>query len=306
MDGGEGRRQTLVRLEEVTQVGAGVVGAGVAVATLVDGREVRLEARVGDVVAAGGGVDGCVACHAGGGDAVEGVHAVLDADEDVVGFGDTEQVAGLGLGQLFGAPAHDGTEVFLLKRATDAEAVEGHGAEVLASLAAQVLVLGALNHSEQCLVGLAHALSGQTLVLSDAPQRPQAGTLECLFLVAAGVVEGGQLVEGEHDVGTNLVLNLHGHLGSEAVNRAVNMRLEVHAVVVNVGEAFLALRHVVVAEGAAVGALSVRDGTHVDNLLETGTQAHHLEAAGVGEGGAVPVHESTQAACRIQDFGAGL
>ena len=32
VDGGEGRRQTLVRLEEVTQVGAGVVGAGVAVA----------------------------------------------------------------------------------------------------------------------------------------------------------------------------------------------------------------------------------------------------------------------------------
>ena len=84
------------------------------------------------------------------------------------------------------------------------------------------------------------------------------------------------------------------------------MRLEVHAVVVNVGEAFLALRHVVVAERAAVGALSIRDGTHIDNLLEARTQAHHLEAAGIGEGGAVPVHERTQAACRVEDFGAGL
>ena len=202
--------------------------------------------------------------------------------------------------------AHDGAEVFLLECTTDAEAVEGHGTEVLAGLAAQVLVLGALNHAEQRLVGLTHALSGQALVLSDAPQRPQAGAFERLLLVAAGVVEGGQLVEGEHDVGTDLVLNLHGHLGGEAVNRAVNVRLEVHAVVVNVGEAFLALRHVVVAEGAAVGALSVRDGTHVDYLLEAGAQAHDLEAAGVGEGGAVPVHERTQAACRVEDFGAGL
>ena len=84
------------------------------------------------------------------------------------------------------------------------------------------------------------------------------------------------------------------------------MRLEVHAVVVNVGEAFLALRHVVVAEGAAVGALSVRDGTHIDNLLEAGAQAHDLESAGVGEGGSVPVHECAQAACRVEDFGAGL
>ena len=102
------------------------------------------------------------------------------------------------------------------------------------------------------------------------------------------------------------MLNLHGHLGGEAVNRAVNVRLEVHAVVVNVSEALLALRHVVVAEGAAVGALSVRDGAHVDNLLEARAQAHDLESTGVGEGGAVPVHESTQTARRIQDFGAGL
>ena len=127
-------------------------------------------------------------------------------------------MAGLRFGQLFGAPAHDGAEVFLLKRTADAEAVEGHGAEVLACLAAQILVLCTLNNAEQCLVGLAHALCGQTLVLSDAAQCPQAGAFKRLLLVAAGIVEGGQLVEGEHDVGTNLVLNLHGHLGGEAVN----------------------------------------------------------------------------------------
>ena len=63
------------------------------------------------------------------------------------------------------------------------------------------------------------------------------------------------------------------------------MRLEVHAVIVNVSKAFLALCHVVVTEGAAVGPLSVRDRTHVDHLLEAGAQAHNLEAAGVGEGG---------------------
>ena len=57
-------------------------------------------------------------------------------------------MAGLGFGQVFGAPAHDGSEVFLLERTTDAEAVEGHGAEVLACLAAQVLVLCTLNDAK--------------------------------------------------------------------------------------------------------------------------------------------------------------
>ena len=71
----------------------------------------------------------------------------------------------------------------------------------------------ALNDAKQRLVGLAHTFSGQALVLSDAAQRPQAGAFERLLLVATGVVEGGQLVEGEHDIGTDLVLNLHGHLG---------------------------------------------------------------------------------------------
>ena len=98
-------------------------------------------------------------------------------------------------------------------------------------------------------------------VSADAEAAPRSGIarfgheVALVLGLAQPYLRGGSVAY--QGVGTNLVLNLHGHLGSEAVNRAVNMRLEVHAVVVNVGEAFLALRHVVVAEGAAVGALSV-------------------------------------------------
>ena len=48
--------------------------------------------------------------------------------------------------------------------------------------------------------GSEFALGVEPGVLGDAPQRPPAGPLEGRLLVAAGVVQRGQLVEREHDV----------------------------------------------------------------------------------------------------------
>ena len=107
MDGCQGGAKALVRLEEVVDVGLGVVSAGVAVTTFEDGGEVRLVAGVRQIEAPVGGVDRGVTRHAGGGDAVEGVHTVFDTDKDIIGLRDAQQVAGLVLGQFLGAPADD-------------------------------------------------------------------------------------------------------------------------------------------------------------------------------------------------------
>ena len=150
------------------------------------------------------------------------------------------------------------------------------------------------------------ALFGEALVLSDAAQCPEAGAFQGFFLVGAGVIEGGQLVEGEHDVRTDLMLYLHGNFGGKAVYIAVDMGLEEDPVIVHVRHALLAGGNVIVAQGAAIRANGVSNGAHVNDLLEARTQAHHLKTSGVGEGRAIPVHELTQAACGVQHIGAGL
>src|SRR5699024_7420017 len=300
VDRAQGRGERLLGPEQMVHVGGGVVGAGVAVAVLVDGRELAAVPGSGEVHAAGAGVDRAVARHSGGGDAVGGVGTGRDRDEQVVDRGDAEQVARPGLRQLVGHPADDGAEVLLLQRPSDAEAVEGpavllHRPEVAGRLPAQVLVLGALDHAPQLLIGPVGALGGQAGVLGQAADRPPAGALERLLLVAAGVHQGGQLVEGEHDVRPQPVLDLHRDLGREAVHVAVDGGAEGDAVVGDVGQAFLALGAVVVFPGGGACRLPAAELAR-EHLAEAGAQAHLLEAAGVGVGGAGPVHEGTQAA----------
>ena len=98
------------------------------------------------------------------------------------------------------------------KRAADAETVEGHPAKVPAGLAAKVLVLRALDDAEQGLVGLPHPGSRQSPMFDDAALGPATRPFQGFLLVATGVLQCRQLVEGEHDVGADLVLHPHGDL----------------------------------------------------------------------------------------------
>ena len=52
-------------------------------------------------------------------------------------------------------------------------------------------------------------------------------------------MKGGALIEGEDDVGAQLVLNLHGDLRGEAVHRAIEMGFKGNAIVINMSEPFL-------------------------------------------------------------------
>ena len=124
------------------------------------------------------------------------------------------------------------------------------------------------------------------------------GALDRLLLVAAGVHQRGQLVEGEDHVGAQLVLDLQRDLRGEAVRAAVQVRGEGDPVVVDPGEPALALGdHRVVGQAGDV---------HGQHLLEAHAQAHHLEAAAVGVGRARPVHEPAQSATGLDDVGSGL
>ena len=73
VDRRQGVGKHLLRLEQVVEVGTGVMGAGVAVAALLQRTEVTPESSGVDVVAPIDGVDGGVAGHPGRVDAVEGV-----------------------------------------------------------------------------------------------------------------------------------------------------------------------------------------------------------------------------------------
>jgi hypothetical protein len=80
-----------------------------------------------------------------------------------------------------------------------------------------------LDDGEQRLVRAVGAGGGQPLVLIDAALRPLVRSLHRALLVGTGIEQGGELVESEHDVGAEPVLDTHRHLGGEPVRRAVEV-----------------------------------------------------------------------------------
>ena len=74
---------------------------------------------------------------------------------------------------------------------------------------------------------------GEALVLGEASGCPRVGALEGFLLVGARVQQARELIEGKHDVGAELVLDPHRHLGVKAMLRAVDVAGEDHAVVVD-------------------------------------------------------------------------
>ena len=59
------------------------------------------------------------------------------------------------------------------------------------------------------------------------------GAFQRLFLVAAWMEQRGELIEGEHNVGTQFMLNAHGNFGRETVLGTVNVTAKNHALIVN-------------------------------------------------------------------------
>ena len=97
----------------------------------------------------------------------------------------------------------------LFNRASDADAVEVQRSDLFGRMPAQILIIRALHHAIQRLIRLADALFGKPLMLGNATLRPTVGAFHGTLLVAARVHQCGQLVEREHDVGADLMLDSH-------------------------------------------------------------------------------------------------
>lgn len=96
VDAGESFGGDFVDFEEVVKVGFVVVFTTFTGAGWVDGREIGAEASIFDIDAAVFGVESTVSSHAGGTDAIKGVAAVFDAEDEVAGFAaHTKKMAGL-------------------------------------------------------------------------------------------------------------------------------------------------------------------------------------------------------------------
>ena len=90
MNRSQSRCEHLLRLEEVVEIGGGVMLAGVAITALIDRGELARILTISEVYAAILGKDGTCACLARWRNAVEGIGAVFDTDEEVIGLTDAK------------------------------------------------------------------------------------------------------------------------------------------------------------------------------------------------------------------------
>ena len=201
----------------MVHVGARIMRACVTRAPLLERAEVVLELRAFDVVPAIACENRAVARASRGCDTVERVAAVLHACEDVVHRGDSEHMTWPLLGHLVADPRADVADDALFHRAANTDAVEVERRDLLGRAPAQVLVIRALHHAVERLVRLAHARFGEAFVLVHTPARPAECALDGILLIAARVHERRQLIEREHDVGADLVLDVHRDFRGEAV-----------------------------------------------------------------------------------------
>src|SRR5699024_534752 len=113
-------------------------------------------------------------------------------------------------GKFLGTPTNDGAEVFLLESAAKPKTVETclnageisvHSGQIAAGFAAKILILGTLDDTVEGLIGVVGSCGGKFGVFIEAALCPAAGTFQCLHLVTARVVQGGELVKGHHDIG---------------------------------------------------------------------------------------------------------
>ena len=175
-----------------------------------------------------------------------------------------------------------------LDRAANAHAVEVQRRDLRSRAPAQILIIRALHHAVQRLVGLAQTRCRQPLMFLHAPAGPAERALHRILLIGPRIHQRGQLVEREHDIRANFVLDAHRNLGREPVRVTVQRRFERHAVLVHPCHAFLAFGDDVVRLHAGY--------IHRQRLLESDAQRHHLESARIGERRAVPIHKARQPA----------
>ncbi len=273
VDAGNLHGQEFLGLEEVVEIGSGVEGVHGCRAVGVDGCEVGFPLLVAEVHDAFGGEEHGVAAVAGGHDAVKHVHAPFYAFEQIGRCAHSHEVAGAVLGKdvvdhFYHLVHHFGW--FAHGQSAYGVAVGPFLGHELCRLASQVGVGASLHDGEETLVV---AILGLGLVESlPAAVQPAVGQSQALLGIVVVAGARGTLVEGHHDVGSDAALDVHHAFGREEVARAVDVTLEVAALLLQLAYA--------------------REG-------------EDLESARVSEHGAVPVDEAVESASLFKYVGAG-
>ena len=268
--------QGLLGLDEVTDVGAGVVAAGGAVAGQADGTGILHVLLVEEVDLTLPGKEIAVAGVTTGHDAVEEVHAHVDGLQNVAGRTHSHEVAGLVLGHVRLYHVDDAVHILgglTHGQTADGVALAGDLGDPLHMLHAQILVGAALVDAEEHLIlvdGLGEAV--EAIHLGAATLQPADGTGGGLLdvLVGGGVLHA--LVKGHGDGRGQVGLDLHALLGAHE-----------NALTVDVGGELNAL---------------------LGDLAERG-QGEHLESAAIGEDRLGPVHEFVETAHIVNELVAG-
>ena len=205
---------------------------------------------------------------------VEHIHAEGDIFEDVDRCTNAHEVAGLVGGELTAAMVghlvhHFGRLAY--GNATDGDAVAIVLDNFLHGAAAQILENAALHDGKQRLVVTVFRF-GMFVVLPTAVE-PAEGDVERLagILVVARI--GRAFIKCHHNIGAYRALNVNYFLGTKKVAGAVDMRL--------------------------------KPNTLFGFNFTTFAKGEHLEAAAVGEDGAVPAIETMEPAGSLNDLHAG-
>ncbi|CDN43726.1 Uncharacterized protein BN871_DJ_00080 [Paenibacillus sp. P22] len=251
--------ERLVGLDEMPQISAGIIAAGVAAAFRIKRSEVLRVLGIADVHPSSARHRRAVAGNAGRKHAVEHVDSANRSFEKRVGRSDAHQITRLACRQernrLLQHLIHEMLR-FPDAQTTNSIPREIHGSQIRRALLAQVGMHASLDDREQPLVL-------RTGMGFEAALRPAGRPLERVFDVFVFGRIRRALVERHHDIGAERVLDLHRLLRRQEQAVAVEMGAEF--------DAFLG------------------DLAHV-------AQREHLEAAAVRQNRAVPIHELVQAA----------
>ena len=273
VDGEYLESEHLLRVNQMSCVRSGVRVIDVGRAVGIEFGEVILPFLIAEVHHALPGKDHPVASVAGRHDAVEHIDASFDSFEDVPRRSDAHEVTGFGLGQDIVADldhvVHD-LGRFAYGETADGVAVPVQIPEAFAGLLAQFGIGASLHDGEEVLLIAVEVVGG--VKPRDAAVEPSVGAVHRVLGVFLIRRTGAALVEGHHDVRTDLAFDVHDRFGGKEELAAVDMTAEPYA--------------------------------FFGHLTDVG-EGKDLESAAVGEDGSVPSLEGMQSAGATEDVRAG-
>lgn len=227
VDAGESLAGNFVDFVEVMEIGSGVIFTAIAVAGGVEWFEHLAIFGIAYINATVWRIEGAVAGLARGGDAIESVATVFNANKEITRFGaHTKEVARFVVRDNFVGEFDNvgGFRGFSGIEGTNAVTVNGLFSHKFGRFAAKIFKETALDDSIKILFWFAGFFSSlsEALMFGDIAREPVMGANHGFF-DEFFVVRIDGLIKGHVNVGADLPLGLHGDFGIHANFVAVDM-----------------------------------------------------------------------------------